>query len=139
MHCAHFRAGLNGLIDRLGRSEQSRISEAHGYLHELRTAHSPRVYELIVRASDWMNRTTAGQSAASALLQRLRSADSVSTQLVRNGIDLARMRNLCEPSADVAERRRTFPTAVRDVIGQLDVVHRIAVHRVEKLIREERG
>ena len=47
---AEFRVGIAALAAELGQSEADVLREARSFLEELRTAHSPRVHRLIVRA-----------------------------------------------------------------------------------------
>jgi glycerol-3-phosphate O-acyltransferase len=64
------------------------------------------------------------------LLQgRVRSPESVSKPLFRNGLELARNRQLVNPAPDLAERRHAFTLELRDVIRRIDAVEVIALQQ----------
>jgi glycerol-3-phosphate O-acyltransferase len=64
------------------------------------------------------------------LLQgRVRSPDSVSKPLFRNGLELARNRQLVTPGPDVSDRRHTFTVELRDVIRRVDAIEVIALQQ----------
>jgi glycerol-3-phosphate O-acyltransferase len=71
------------------------------------------------------------------LQRRIRNPESVSRHLFRTGTQLLRNRALCDPGERVEERRREFAAAIWELVRRLGVVYRVAVHRVEDMIRAE--
>jgi len=60
---------------------------------------------------------------------RLRSSESVSVLLFQTGLQLARNRGLFEPGEDLAKRRTSFLTELRDLLRRLDRIEDIAIRR----------
>lgn len=73
------------------------------------------------------------------LQRRLGSPESVSRHLFQTGIQLVRNRDLCSHGPGVGERRRQFADELWGVVGRMNLVHDIAVRRVERLVAAERG
>jgi glycerol-3-phosphate O-acyltransferase len=64
------------------------------------------------------------------LLQgRVRSPESVSKPLFRNGLELARNRQLVAPGPGIAERRHAFTLELRDIIRRTDAVEVVAAEQ----------
>jgi glycerol-3-phosphate O-acyltransferase len=64
------------------------------------------------------------------LLQgRVRSPDAVSKPLFRNGLELARNRQLVSPAPDITDRRHAFTVELRDVLRRVDAVEVIALQQ----------
>jgi glycerol-3-phosphate O-acyltransferase len=64
------------------------------------------------------------------LQRRLAHPESVSRHLFATGLDLARHRGLCEAGA-TAQARTAFAAGLHAVLKRLDMVHAVAVRRVE--------
>ena len=73
------------------------------------------------------------------LQERLRSPESVSRHLFGTGIRLAENRDLCAAEPGVEQRRRQFADDLWGVVARMNVVHDIAVRRVEQLLAAEGG
>jgi glycerol-3-phosphate O-acyltransferase len=64
------------------------------------------------------------------LLQgRVRSPDAVSKPLFRNGLELARNRQLVSPAPDITDRRHAFTVELHDVLRRVDAVEVIALQQ----------
>jgi glycerol-3-phosphate O-acyltransferase len=60
---------------------------------------------------------------------RMRSSESVSVLLFQTALALARNRGLFEPGEDLAKRRVSFLTELRDLLRRLDRIEDIAIRR----------
>jgi glycerol-3-phosphate O-acyltransferase len=59
----------------------------------------------------------------------VRSPDAVSKPLFRNGLELARNRQLVSPAPDITDRRHAFTVELRDVLRRVDAVEVIALQQ----------
>jgi glycerol-3-phosphate O-acyltransferase len=78
------------------------------------------------------------------LQQRIHSGESISKELFRNALSLARGRGLlADPGADpgdaaeVARKRETFAAELREVVDRLDSLRRLAAAALERTTAEE--
>ena len=79
--------------------------------------------------AQWQQRTLAlGEQYLAQ--RRLRHAEAVSGHLLGSAERLVRRRSLCEAGAQAPAAREAFAAELRDILGRMDVVRRIAVHRV---------
>jgi glycerol-3-phosphate O-acyltransferase len=73
------------------------------------------------------------------LQRRLGHPEAVSRHLFAAGLQLARHRGLCEAGPGEALRRTTFAGQLHGVLRRLQVVHDIAVRRVEAALAAAPG
>jgi glycerol-3-phosphate O-acyltransferase len=73
------------------------------------------------------------------LQRRLGHPEAVSRHLFAAGLQLARHRGLCETGPGTASRRTAFAGQLHDVLRRLQVVHGVAVRRVEAALAAAPG
>ncbi len=76
-----------------------------------------------------VTRRALGLGRQYAAQGRLRSSESVSVLLFQTALQLARNRRLFEPGEDLASRRTSFLTELRDLLRRLDRIEDIAIRR----------
>ena len=83
---------------------------------------------------------TACEARGGAYLRdrRLRHPESVSRVLFRTGIQMARDRQIWGDAPDCARRRADLAARMWSIVRRMDIVHGIAVRRLEQLVSDQR-
>ena len=122
------------------------VARYHGHCHralELKPSTVLKVLEGIDafrRPERFEQFLTACEARGGAYLRdrRLRHPESVSRVLFRTGIQMARDRQIWEDAPDCARRRADLAARLWSIVRRMDVVHGIAVRRLEQLVSDQR-
>jgi len=104
--------------------------EAHGVVADALAARDPDATADDAQLLD----ECLGLGRQYVLQRRLGHPEAVSRHLFAAGLQLARHRGLCEAGPEVALRRTTFAVQLHGVLRRLQVVHDVAVRRVEAVL-----